>query len=279
MKYANRSRMNTLSSLMALGAIHANSGVAFAGVPMNLATPNFQQQGQPAAPMSGHYVPPALPSAMVPGVPAAGNPDPNAPAPNPNNPQGPSPLEKYKEFFDNTPKPTATNQPAPAPTVLDAGVTHYAKSAEKLDFSSLITPEQRAAMAKGGEAAAGAFIDALNTVGRQVYAHSGATASSVVKKGIELSQSEIDSKMQQSLTLAQATSNISQTNSILTNPMYKPMVSAIQQHFLTVKPTLSPTELAELTVGYFNQMATAPAAPAPDPKKEDPTGLGKFFEF
>lgn len=276
------SRRNNLTSRIAMGLVHAN--VNFAGVPSNF---NFNPGGgggggggngtpNAPAPMSGAAgnIPPANPSKMIPGMEAGTPGDPN----NPNNkpPEGSSPLDKYAGFFDNKPKPVDPNAPKPTPTVLDATSADYLKTAGKLDFTAAVTPEQRALMAKGGEEGVTAMLDAINGISRNIYAQAGATASQVTKKGLELSEGQLDSKINQSLVLAQSSSNVGTLNSMLENPMYKPMVGAIQQHFLTVKPDMTAKELSELTVDYFKNMS-APAAST----KEDSggkTNMESFFE-
>lgn len=267
MKYLNR---NKLSRLSALGVVHANSPVSFAGVPNNF---NFGGAQQPAPMGGGTPAPITTPSKVIPGQPSAAAPEPNTPvAPVA---QGSSSLDKYAAFFDNKPKPASEDAPKPTPTVLDATSADYLKTAGKLDFTSSITPEQKAAMVTGGEAGVAAMLDVINNIGRQVYAQAGATASQVGKKSLELSEGQIAQKINQSLVLAQSSSEVAALNTMLENPMYKPMVSAIQNHFLTVKPDLSAKELAELTVGYFANMAKpsdTPSTTAVD------SSLGKFFE-
>ena len=119
------------------------------------------------------------------------------------------------------------------------------------------------------------MLEVINNIGRQVYAQAGATASQVGKKSLELSDAQVSQKINQSLILAQSSSEVAALNQMLSNPMYKPMVSAIQSHFLTVKPDLSAKELADLTVSYFADMAKPAEAPTDE---SETSSLGKFFE-
>lgn len=249
------------------------SGISFAGVPHNF---NFTPQQQ--APMQTAPVPPTPePSKIIPGAPASGNPDPNTP-PAPGVPaKGQSPLDKYAEFFNTTSDDSKTKA-TKAPTILDATAQDYTKVAEKLDFSGVLSDDRKNAIKAGGDGAVTALAEVLNDFGRQLYAQSVGSATSVTKKGIELSASDMQSKMNQALTLARAGDKIGATNAVLNNPMYAPLVAATQQRFLSVKPELTADELAELTIGYFNNMS-APQTNQQEQQQsnEDPYGLGAFF--
>jgi len=209
--------------------------VNFAGVPHN-----FDFSPKQTAPMNGATPPtPGDPNGMsrtVPGMASATPGDPNMPGANGQPPQGASPLDKFATLLDTTPKVGADGKPAtpaaPAPTILDAGADVYLKAAEKLDFTSVITPEQRAAMSKGGEAAATAFIEAINAVGRQIYANAGATASSVTKRGLDITAPVTQSRVQEAMTLAGAVATVEAQNSVLAHPAYRPMVANLQRQII-----------------------------------------------
>lgn len=243
--------------------------VNFAGVPHN-----FNFQAKPTAPMNDMQPPapnsPIGVSRSVPGAAAQIPGDPNTVGADGSPAKGASPLDKFTSIFDTTPKVGPDGKPitapAPAPTILDAGADVYMKAAEKLDFTSFITPEQRAAMAKGGEAGTNAFLEALNAVGRSIYANAGATASSVTKRGLEIAAPASEARVQQAMTLAGATATIEAKNSALAHPAYKPMVQSVQSQIIQAQPTITVQELAQLTLDYFSSLA---ATPAPFPQNEE----------
>lgn len=259
-------RKNLLQAL-AIGMVHMNNPVTFAGVRNNFAyTPGGGNNGAPGnqPPINPGAVPPHQVSGpngskVNPGQPSStpGDPNhPNAPA-NPGNPQvqdGSSPLDIYANLFDNSPQLDKDGKPIQAPAnILDSGVDNFAKMAEKLQFQNVATPEQMELMAKGGQEGIAAMMEVMQNFGRQVFAHAAATSTAVTKKGLDGKSKELQTNINNAIRLHGLSENLLKKDPRLSNPAVAPLVAVVQQQMATKFPNDTVAQLEQKVSQYFKE--------------------------
>lgn len=169
-----------------------------------------------------------------------------------------SPLDDYKELWQNAPtnSENTPNQPVP----LDAA--QIQKAVANTNFASGITPETLAAITAGGDGAGEAFMNAMNAMARDVMVQSTMVGNKLTEKAVADAIAAQSASLPALLRSQQASSHLADTNPLFTNPAIAPVIEATQAQLLQKYPNATPSELTTMTQNYITQMG---AAFAPQP--------------
>lgn len=213
----------------------------------NIFRPNAQQpqqQGQPSTPASPHVE-------NNPTVPNNTN-TPPAPAPSPENPQGQSPTDGFKDLWKMEP-----NQQGQAPN-FKLNPEHLQQTAGKLDFTKAVNRDDLQKIAGGGDEAIGALMNVLNTFGQAVFSTNAQFSSHLTEAGYKAASESIDRGLPNLVKKQFAQSDLFTKNSKLRDPALQPLVLAIQSQISDRHPNASPAEVNAMVEQYFNStVATA----------------------
>ena len=173
--------------------------------------------------------PAPAPAPAEPGnLPAAGDPNALAPAgvasaPEVAAPEGNSPLAEYKDMWDTIP-----NQEADAPMTQKLDPVKLQQAIAKSDFSTVITPENLAAIAAGGDEATKAFASSMNQVSQQVMNQSVLASNKMIEQAIERVNTTWEAKLPALLKKQNLNESVASADPIFSNPAVKPIMEATQ---------------------------------------------------
>ena len=179
-----------------------------------------------------------------------------------------NPLDTLKDLW-TTQQPDATQQ-QPA-SVLDLDPKQLMASAQKMDFSKVIKPEQLQAIAAGGEGAMQAFGQVLNTVTQASDAQSTLSASKLIKEALKEHGQGLDTRISETMRRNLATEGMINDRPELRHPAAQPVISAIQSQLAAKFPQATSAELRKLSEDYFTGLGSI-FAPKKDQQQE---GSGK----
>lgn len=219
---------------------------------------------------TGNQTPPGSP---LPGV-TPGNPtaplDPNAnpgnngnpPAPpatvklDPANPQ--SYLDAQKDIWQ-TPNPSET---ADKPIFDGLDPKKVMESAGKVNFSQVITPEQTAAIAAGGEGAVKAFTESLNRVAQTVYGQNAIATTQIVEQALAKQAEQIKAALPSIVRKMTTNNSLAEQNPLFSHPAVAPFVQTLQGQLLAKNPNATTQEINTQVTEFIQALgSTAPITP------------------
>lgn len=164
-----------------------------------------------------------------------------------------SPLDDFKNLWENAPNNSEStpNQPVP----LDAAQVQ--KAVANTNFAAGITPETLAAITAGGEGAGEAFMNAMNSMARDVMVQSTMVGNKLTEKAVADAIAAQQASLPELVRSQQATSHLVDTNPLFTNPAIAPVVEATQAQLLQKYPNATPAEITTMTQNYITQMGAA----------------------
>ena len=169
-----------------------------------------------------------------------------------------SPLDEFKELWQTA--PTNSENTPNAPVALTAEAVQ--KAVANTNFASGVTPEVLAAITAGGDGAAKAFMDAINSSAQQVMVQSTMVNNKLTEKAVADAMVAQQASLPALLRSQQASSHLADTNPLFTNPAIAPVVEATQAQLLQKYPSATPAEITTMTQNYITEMGAA-FAPAP----------------
>lgn len=179
--------------------------------------------------------------------------------PGDNNPGGNATGVDYTKLFDNTPAVGADGKPIPEPDnsyLPKIDPNKINESFSKINFAGNITPEQRAAMAQGGEAGVNAMMEVINNVGQQVASRMFHTNYGLLEKALPNAFDKFSGSLDSRINLNMAGNLGRSQNPIMADPQFSPMVDSIRTQISTKYPHLSADNLNSAVNKYFDDMAT-----------------------
>ena len=200
--------------------------------------------------------------------------DPNQPAVPPVTNEIQSPLDQYKDLWQNAPNPTGDGQPN-QPTELTT--EQVQKVVSKADFAKNLDPNLLAAITAGGEGAAAAFTQAMNAVAQQVMTQSTVVNNQLSQKAIKEAIAAAEAKVPALLRDQSSADHLRTTNPLFDNPAVKPVIDATRSQLLQKFPNATNAELTDMTNKYIMAMGTAFAPPKIDPAAANETDWSKFL--
>lgn len=124
-------------------------------------------------------------------------------------------------------------------------------SAKNMNFASLVTPDHQAAIAGGGEGAAKAVVELMNTLGQAVFAASSMQSGNFVNSGLGKFRSGLDTELPNLIKSNQAKDALFQQNDFLQKPAVAPVAEAVMKQLQAKYPAASQAELVEATGEYL----------------------------
>lgn len=214
-----------------------------AGTPANPAAQPVAAQPAPGTP---GQIPPNAGAAVVPGsgdTPAATD---GTVAVNTK-----SPMDTFSDLWKNAPNATGKG---PAP-LFNLDPTKMLEAAKSIPFTNAVTPEQMAAIVKGGEGAAQAFNDAMQSVAAATMMHSAVTTGNMVEQAVNKAREDFRKEIPglvKGQTLREA---VAAENPALSHPSTQPFVTLLQSQLQVKYPNATTTELRGMVSQYFDGLA------------------------
>lgn len=177
-----------------------------------------------------------------------------------------SPLDAYKDLWNNEPKGNGENGEAADPlsdpsSLFNIDPKSIQEAVGKINFADSVTPEHLQAITEGGEGAQKAFMDSMNAVARQVFSQSMVGSAKLVEQAIARSAGAIDSRVESRLRTSQVSESVAESNPAFKHPAAKPMVQALQQQLAAKHPTASSKEISDMANAFFKDFADTIGAP------------------
>lgn len=168
--------------------------------------------------------------------------------------KAPEGLDKFTDMWNLTEaeKPQAPVSPF-------AGVTTEAiqQVAGKTDFSKVVTPEMMTAISAGGEQAAAAMLQALNSVAQQTYATSAEASMKLIDTALAKQREAFQAELPSLIKQQTVTENLRNSNPIFSHPAAQPMLQTLQQQLQLKNPTASAEQIKQKAEEYLVSFATA----------------------
>ena len=176
---------------------------------------------------------------------------------NNNNGNGNAPVVDYTKLFDNEPQVGADGKPIQQDTgyLPKIDPNKISESFGKLKFTDGITPEQRQAMAQGGEAGVAAMMDVIDNVGRSISSRMFSTNYGLMEKALPAAFDKFSGSLDSRINLNMANNMGRSSNPIMSDPSYAPMVDTIRNQISTKYPHLTADNLNTAVTKYFDEMA------------------------
>lgn len=153
------------------------------------------------------------------------------------------------------------NNPTPVenPNQLNFDITpqQLAEIAGKIDYTQIISPEIRQRIAAGGEDAMAATLEAMNLLGRQTYQHNALATTKLIQKAVQASEANLDQRIAKQFKLLGLSEGVIESNPMLENPSFKPVVDLVKNQILIKYPNASKAELNTMLNRRLAQMGEA----------------------
>lgn len=182
----------------------------------------------------------------------------------------PTGLDRHKEL--TTPiDPKSLPEKFDPSKLFDLDPSKLNQEIGKLDFTQAVSQEDLANIAAGGEAAIGAFRNALNAVSRSIFSNSFSASASLVQNGVAKSMPAVESRISEHFRRGEIDAALKGTDEIFDNPVAQIMLEPLKERLIAKHPTASPKEIANLAKEILSdfankatekeRLANAPATP------------------
>jgi hypothetical protein len=128
------------------------------------------------------------------------------------------------------------------------------EAAGKLDFTKLVKPEQLQAIARGGDEAAQAFLQAINAVGQAGFANALSANTKLIEQALERKEAEFEARIPGAIKSFNIESSLS-SDPVLKHPAARPVVGAIAKAMAAKNPDATPGELQEAALNLLREIA------------------------
>lgn len=151
------------------------------------------------------------------------------------------------------------------------------------DFSKVITPEMMTKISAGGEEAAAAMMQAMNTVSQAAYAESTASTMSLIDAALAKQREQFTEALPGMLKQQNLSENLRNTNPIFNHPAAAPMLEIFKNQIALKYPNATVAEQAKMANDYLIDFSNAanPPKPSESEKKkaeENKTDWSDFFD-
>lgn len=182
-------------------------------------------------------------------IPAAANADDNK-----------SPLDAFTDLWKTDPNAAANvNEP-----YFKVDMESLQKAAANQNFATAITPEQIAAISKGGEEAVKAFADAINSATREVYARSAFATTKIVENALAKAETKIGNKVPDLIKQYTVSDSLRTENPALSHPAAQPIINALEAVVLQKHPNATAAEQRAMALDYLTAFSAAVSPTKPD---------------
>lgn len=234
------------------------------GNPFNTAQQNNMQQPQPAQPANQQ------PTNITP------QPQPNLITPDTTQETSGDPLLDYGTLWEDTPadpnNPVVEESAGYLPKIDPAQLS---ATINKLDFTKSIKPELLQAITQGGEAAASALPEILNTVLRQSMLTSFNTSSKLMEAGFTNSHKKFTQDISPRVKDVMLENSLQSSNKLMADPAFAPQVKAVRERYQAKFPKATPQQIETAVNGYFDNMVKKMTQPGATSEEDATTANTK----
>lgn len=175
-----------------------------------------------------------------------------------------SPMDEYKDLWKTTPTPGTSGAPKP---LFDLDPVKLLEAAKTIDYSKSVTPEQLAAISKGGEEGTQAFLAAMQNVAATTMMHSAATTGAMVEQAVKKTRADLIKEIPGLVRGQNLRESAAEENPGFNHPAVQPIVTAMQSQFQVKHPNATTAELREMTNNYLNALSGIISPPKADTGK------------
>lgn len=232
-----------------------------------------QPAPQVTQPQSG--IVPGMPAQTAPVNPADGNNGLQNTAPAT---EGGSPLDPYKDLYNNKNSGKEKGNGDPQQDILDATLEDYQSTAGKLNFTQNLDSEL-VGKALGGDQEA--FLNVINAATQNAYAQAAYAGSQVTRTALDGRINTLKDGIPEQIRTASANAGLLEGNSQLQHPAVQPLVTALQAQFAKQYPEATPADLQKHTITYLQNigMSVNPDTSQQQAQSDSPAeeSWGDFF--
>lgn len=189
----------------------------------------------------------------------------------PANSSGESPLDKFKDMWQ--PAQTDPNAPkGPEPVTAE----QIMAAAGQVDFTKVLSQDELAKIAAGGNEAITALTSVLNKTMQTSYGHSALAATKLVEKAVSQAEERFASKLPTLINQQSSKNALVSDNPAFKNPAVSPIVDLIHNQLTEKFPNATPAEITamakEMMAGaaqVFNPNQSQVADKSKQPQGED----------
>ena len=189
-----------------------------------------------------------------------------------------SPLDAFNDLW----KPS-TGQTGDTALFANVDPQKLMEAAKKTNFSSMITKEQSAAIAGGGEGAVTAFAQAMNSVAQTVFAQSALASTKIVDQALAEQQKRFKEMLPNLVKQHTLSDSLRTENPMFNHPSVQPLIGALETSLATKHPNATASELTALAKQYVEGLGqvfnpTVVTDQNTSGAKSDGTDWSKFLE-
>lgn len=232
---------------------------------------------QPATPVPGNNGQPlqgtggganTSPNGVVPAGANGGNPG----DPGNSNGEPASPLAKFDKFWETDP---TQSKSGPAQVFAGLDPAKIQEAAKKVDFSKAITPEQLAAIAKGGDEGMQAFALAMNSVAQTVYGQSAIATTKLVQTAVDQVRQDYDARLPSLLRKTSANEDLVKLNPAFASPVLAPITEALTEQFVKKNPNATAAEIQSQVTDVMKGIAATFGTPTDTTQQSGKKSAGR----
>lgn len=135
--------------------------------------------------------------------------------------------------------------------------TKFAENVGKMDFSKAIKPETMASILEGGEKAAAAYPDLINSIGRQAFTMAfNASTKMTNAAATNIEKRFMDDLIPNSIQNRIVDDTLTQDNALASNPKFAPIYKGVKAQFQKKFPKASPQQISQAVAKYMQDYHT-----------------------
>lgn len=169
------------------------------------------------------------------------------------------PLSTFTKLWE-TPAPVEGAQQPLSGLKVDS--TKLMEAARRMDFSSTITPEMKAAIAAGGEGAVAAMVAAMQTVGQDAFGQAALVSTQLIDRAVESHNKNLELRLPDLIKKHAVSESLAKEIPALSSPAAAPLIESLKSQLQVKHPTATAAEITELAKQYVSEFAKA-VTPAP----------------
>lgn len=191
----------------------------------------------------------------------------------------PEGLEKFNDLWKAPVKKEGEPAEFNPNAIFDLDPAKMAAAIGQINFAEVVSKDDLAAIASGGEGAMEVFMKALNGTAAKTMTMATTASAKMIEQALSQASGAMDNKINQQVKLNQVNSQMQEINPALSSPAAAPLVSALKTQFTAQFPTSSSKEIAEMVNEYLVNFADLAAGKKPDPEvtASKSTDWGKYL--
>lgn len=227
----------------------------------------------PPAPATPGQMPVVPVVAAVPG--SGDSPVPPVPAPGTPAAADKSPMDAFSDLWKNAGTGSAA---APAP-MFNLDPVKMLEAAKTIPFTNAVTPEQMAAISKGGPEATQALQDVMQTVAATTMMQSAITTGNMVETAVKKATADLRKEIPGMVKGQNLRESVATENPALSHPATQPFVNLLQSQMQVKFPNATAAELRGMVSQYFDGLAGIIKPPAALKNNDAVTGGNDWSKF